>query len=147
MFRLSRGAEYAVRGVLYLSLNYDEGKVSVIEEISEAQDVPVAYLAKIFQKLSKRGFVKSFKGQKGGFTLAKPPKDIGLLDIIEAMEGPIFLNRCLIHAGYCPRDQVCPVHDVWIGAQQKLVDYLKSCDFEQLAVAAREKQERALIKS
>ncbi len=139
MFRLSRGAEYAVRGILYLSITYSEEKVSVIEEISKAQDVPLPYMAKLFQSLARKGFVKSFKGQKGGFVLSKHPKDISLLDVIEAMEGPIFLNVCLIHDGYCPRDKVCPVHDVWGEAQRVFVDYLRKYNFERLAVSAEKK--------
>lgn len=139
MFRLSRGAEYAVRGILFLSINYEEGKISVIEEISQASDVPVPYMAKLFQALARKGFVKSFKGQKGGFSLARHPSEIKLLEVIEAMEGPVFLNSCLIHHGYCPRDLTCSVHDVWTGAQKVLVDYLKECNFEQLAINARRK--------
>lgn len=139
MFRLSRAAEYAIRGVLHLSLHYSEDKVIAIEEISKAQDVPAAYLAKLLQSLARKGFVKSLKGQKGGFVLTRHPKDISLLDVIEAMEGPICLNYCLIYAGYCDMDKYCPVHDAWFGAQKVLIDYLKDCTFEKLAVSARKK--------
>lgn len=139
MFKLSRGAEYSVRGILYLAMNYSEDCVSVIDEISRASEVPVPYMAKLFQSLARKGFVKSFKGQKGGFMLSRHPKEITLLQVIEAMEGPIFLNTCLIHKGYCPRDVACSVHDVWTGAQKILVDYLGQCNFEQLAVNARKK--------
>lgn len=139
MFRLSRGAEYAVRGILFLSMNYEEGSISVIEEISQASDVPVPYMAKLFQSLARKGFVKSFKGQKGGFSLSRHPGEIALLDVIEAMEGPVFLNTCLIHPGYCPRDISCSVHDIWTGAQKILVDYLKDCNFDMLAVNAKKK--------
>lgn len=141
MFRLSKASEYAIRGVLYLAINYSEDKVSVVEEISKAQDVPLPYTAKLFQALARKGFVTSFKGQKGGFVLARHPRDISLLDVIEAMEGPIFLNVCLIYSGYCPRDVTCSVHDVWGEAQKMLIDYLKGCNFEQLALNARKKAE------
>ena len=141
MFRLSRGAEYSIRGILYLSIKYAEEKVLVIEEISQASQVPVPYMAKLFQTLARKGFVKSFKGQKGGFILSKSPKEISMLDVIEAMEGPVYLNVCLINEGYCSRDLTCSVHDVWTEAQRRLFDYLKVCDFEQLAINARKKQE------
>lgn len=139
MFRLSRAAEYGTRGVLHLANNYSENKVSVIEEIAKAQDVPVPYMAKLFQTLAKKGFVKSFKGQKGGFVLTRHPKEISLLEVIEALEGPIFLNVCLFHEGYCPRDKVCFVHDVWTEAQRRLVDYLRSCNFYDMAIMASKK--------
>lgn len=140
MFRLSRAAEYAIRGILHLSIHYKENRVIDIEKIAKAQNIPPAYLAKLLQSLSKKGFVKSFKGQKGGFLLTKPPKEISLLDVIEAMEGPFYLNYCLIYEGYCERDKVCSVHDAWTEAQRILLEYLKGCDFEQLAIAAEEKQ-------
>ena len=139
MFRLSKAAEYSIRGILYLSLKYSEDKICDIEEIARVQDIPAAYLAKLLQSLARKGFVMSYKGQKGGFALAKHPKDIKLLDVIEAMEGPVFLNVCLIYAGYCEQDKVCPVHDVWVGAQKVLIDYLIGCNFEQLAISARGK--------
>ncbi len=144
MFRLSRAAEYGVRGVLYLAINYSEDKVSVIEEIAKAQDVPLPYMAKLFQTLARKGFVKSFKGQKGGFVLTRDPREINLLEVIEAMEGPIFLNVCLFHEGYCPRDKVCSVHDVWAEAQKRLVDYLRGCNFAQMAIATKKKAEANL---
>ena len=141
MFRLSRSADYAIRGLLYLSLNYGEGKLSV-EEISKAKDIPVSFLAKLFQTLVKRGFVRSFRGPEGGFALTRPPRDINLLEVIEAVEGPIFLNDCLIQKGYCPQDEVCPVHDVWQETQRKFLDDLKGYNFEQLAATGREKMAR-----
>lgn len=139
MFRLGKASEYAIRGMLHLSLK-PEGETCGIDEIAKAQDVPPAYLAKLFQSLARKGFVKSFRGVEGGFILTKRPKDISLLEIIEAMEGRIYLNDCLIHAGYCPKDSVCPVHVVWKEAQKRFVDYLTGCTFEYLAKASKIKQ-------
>lgn len=136
MFRLSRAAEYAVRGVLHLSLK-EEGELTDIAEISKAQDVPLPYLSKIFQALARKGYVRSFRGSKGGFVLTKKSEYIHLLEIIEAIEGPIFLNDCLIYKGYCPRDDVCAVHDVWKEAQNRFIDYLNDCTFDGLAKAAK----------
>jgi len=138
MFRLSRSADYAIRGLLYLSLNYGGGKMS-IEEISRAKDIPASFLSKLFQTLAKKGFLRSVRGPEGGFTLTKPPRDINLMEVIEAVEGPIFLNDCLIQKGFCPQDEVCPVHDVWKETQRKFLDDLKGYNFEQLAAAGREK--------
>lgn len=139
MFRLSRAAEYAIRGMLHLSSKPDL-EATGIEEVSKAQDVPSAYLAKLFQLLAKKGYVRSFRGAGGGFALAKNPKDITLLEIIETLEGRIFLNDCLIREGYCPKDNVCPVHDVWRKAQKKFLEHLNNCTFEQLAANAIKKQ-------
>jgi Rrf2 family protein len=145
MFKLSRGAEYAIRGLLYMAMQ-PEGKISYIEQISNAQDVPKAYLAKIFQQLSKKGFVKSYRGPEGGFVLLKSPKDISLFETIEAIEGPMHLNECLIHDGYCPRDQACPIHDVWREAQTRFIDFLNNANFAELAEAGRKKAGKAKAK-
>ncbi len=131
MFKLSRGAEYAIRGLLHLAIK-PSGEISYLDEISKAQDVPKPYLAKIFQYLSRKGFLKSYRGPSGGFTLLKSPEDITLLDIIVAMEGPIHLNDCLIHKGYCRRDDMCPVHDVWRMAQKQFLDFLASWSLADL---------------
>ncbi|MBI3754523.1 MAG: Rrf2 family transcriptional regulator [Deltaproteobacteria bacterium] len=145
MFRLGKAAEYAIRGMLHLSLKTD-GETCGIEEIAKAQGVPPAYLAKLFQSLARKGFVKSFRGVDGGFILAKIPKDITLLEIIEAMEGRIYLNECLIYAGYCPKDNICPVHTVWKEAQKGFIDYLKGCTFEELAKASKVKENARMDK-
>lgn len=142
MFRLSRGAEYAVRGILYLAMK-PMGKISYVEEIATAQDVPRAYLAKIFQTLGKKGFVKSLRGPGGGFSLTRGPEEITLRDIIEAMEGPMFLNSCLIHVGYCDRDEKCPIHDVWREVQDKFMGLLSDCTFAALAESGRLKEKLA----
>ena len=142
MFRLSKGAEYAIRGVLYLSLQ-PRGKVAYIDEVCKDQDVPKAYLAKIFQTLSKKGLLISTRGPGGGFTLAKPPSEISVLDVVEAMEGPVRLNVCLIHKGYCERDKTCAVHDFWQEAQKVFLGFFSGRKFSDLAVAARKKQSKA----
>ncbi len=142
MFKLSRGAEYAIRGLLYLS-GQPTGKVSYIEEISNAQQIPRAYLAKIFQTLSKKGFVKSYRGPEGGFALTRDPAELTLLEAVEAMEGPIHLNECLIHSGYCEREDMCPIHDVWNQAHEKLMEVLTGTTFAGLAEAGREKAAKA----
>jgi Rrf2 family protein len=146
MFRLSRAAEYAIRGVAHLADNKG-GEVIESEKIAKAEGVPAAYLAKLFQALAKKGFVRSVRGPEGGFTLAMSPERISLLDIIEAVEGPIHLNDCLIRPGYCQREPICPVHDVWRGAQEKLLDYLKESNFADLVVSGRVKSRRARRKA
>ncbi len=140
MFKLSKGAEYAIRGILYLSMQPND-KVSYVEEIAEAQEVPRAYLAKIFQTLSKKGYVKSTRGPGGGFRLIVEPKNINMLGVIEAMEGDIKLNECLIRVGYCHRDSTCPLHDVWCKVQDKILRMLSQNDFETLAKAGLRKLE------
>jgi Rrf2 family protein len=140
--KLTRGGEYGIRGVLYLA-QQDNGKVSMLSAIAEAQDVPPRFLAKIFQALAKAGVVKSHRGAKGGFSLARPASDITMKDVIEAIEGPIHLNVCLMAPGECNRDKICPMHTVWVEAQEKMLDVLSRSNFADLAKAGLQLQLKA----
>ena len=130
--QITRAAEYAIRGVLYLSLQ-PEGSVCLLGEISEKQDIPPSFLSKIFQNLARAGYVNSTRGAGGGFTLVKAPKDISLLDIVEAIDGQIALNVCLNDGAICDNKSVCAVHAVWGDAQSYMVDLLKKNTFAILA--------------
>lgn len=141
MFRLSRAAEYAIRGILYLS-DAPEGDPIDVAKIAAAQKVPPAYLAKLFQTLTKKGVIRSVRGPEGGFMLLKRPDTISVLDIIEAVEGPIFMNDCLISDGQCSMDKTCPVHDMWGDAQRKFLDHLKKSTFDNLVKAGKAKVAR-----
>ncbi|MEK6657742.1 MAG: RrF2 family transcriptional regulator [Nitrospirota bacterium] len=131
MMRLTRAGEYGVRAVLHLAAQ-PEGKVTFVGEISEKQDVPRHFAAKVMQFLVKSGVVRSHRGVKGGFVLARPAKQITLKDVIEGVEGPIFLNICLIKKGECLRDDTCPVHLVWREAQGKLMEILNGVTVAEL---------------
>ncbi|MBI3636151.1 MAG: Rrf2 family transcriptional regulator [Candidatus Rokubacteria bacterium] len=89
-------------------------------QIQARQDVPAAYLAKIIQALARAGLVRTLPGARGGVTLNAPAETITLLRVIEAVEGPIHLNRCVEAPAACPRDRFCPVHPVWVRLQALL---------------------------
>ena len=135
--KLTRGGEYGIRGVMYLA-QHDDGKVSMLSTIAKAQDVPPRFLAKIFQALAKAGVVKSHRGAKGGFSLGRPASEITMKDVIEAIEGPICLNLCVIAEGECSRDKICPAHAIWEEAQGKMMDVLSRANFADLAQAERQ---------
>ncbi|MDO8445202.1 MAG: Rrf2 family transcriptional regulator [Deltaproteobacteria bacterium] len=137
MLQLTRDGEYAVRAVVYLAAQ-PEGKISLISEISEVQEVPKSYLSKIMQHLVRSGLVRSRRGAKGGFVLARPADQITLRQTIEALEGQIHLNVCLIKKGECHRDDLCPVHPVWKEAQRVLIEVLDSKTMADLARDAEE---------
>ena len=124
--KLTRGGEYGILGVLYLA-QQDDGKISGLSTIAKAQDVPPLFLAKVFQVLTKAGVVKSHRGVKGGFSLRKAASEITIKDVIEAIEGPIELNR----------DNVSAVHAVWDEAQEKMTAVLSRSNFADLAKAER----------
>jgi len=127
--KLTRGSEYGIRGILYLA-QHSNIRVSMLSAIAASQDIPPLFLAKIFQALAKAGLVKSHRGAKGGFSLARPAKEITVKDVIEAVEGPIDLTR----------DQMSPGHVVWMEAQRKMTDVLSRANFADLAAAGEAAQ-------
>ena len=132
MMELTRKGEYAIRGIIYLA-RQPAGKVALISEIAEAAQVPQTFLAKIFQSFAKLGIVNSYRGTGGGFTLGRPAASITLREVVEAVEGPILPNRCLLGSGVCDRASGCHVHDVWREVQTSVVTILDSITIEQLA--------------
>jgi len=110
-----------------------KGAFALLDDIAAAVDVPRALLAKVFQQFGKVGLVNSCRGAGGGFTLGRSADRISLLEIIEAVEGPILLNRCLLEEGACGRDAVCTVHPVWREVQESMRVVLGGVSLEQLA--------------
>jgi Rrf2 family protein len=112
MMELTRKTDYAIRGMLYLA-GHTESTSAMLDDIAVTMDAPRSFLAKIFQDLVRTGLVKSSRGSGGGFLLAKPPERITLCEIVEAMEGPIMPNQCLMGEGICSFQKTCTVHPVW----------------------------------
>jgi Rrf2 family transcriptional regulator, iron-sulfur cluster assembly transcription factor len=132
MLHITRRGDYAIRGMVYLA-ERPVGTVCLLSEIADGVDVPKALLAKIFQQFARQGLVCSSRGAGGGFTLGRPAEDISLLEIIEAVEGPIHMNRCLLAEGTCNRDTFCTVHPVWIEVQEKMRSLFGNVTLKQLA--------------
>ncbi|HEX2770512.1 MAG TPA: Rrf2 family transcriptional regulator [Geobacteraceae bacterium] len=132
MMELTRKGEYAIRGIIYLA-QQPPGKMSLISEIADAAEVPQTFLAKIFQSFAKQGIVNSYRGAGGGFTLGRPASRITLREVVEAVEGPIVPNRCLMRGGECDRVELCLVHPVWRRVQGQIVQILESLTIEELA--------------
>ncbi len=133
---ISRRTDYGVRVILDLATQTESERTST-QEIAERQNIPSPFLAKIVSQLSLAGLVTTYRGAGGGVTLARPAADISLLQVIEALEGPVRLNRCLIEPDACPQNGYCPVHDIWARAQGELISLLNYTTFDDLANSAR----------
>lgn len=151
--QLTRGSEYAIRAVLDLTVRKNETKVQ-LKEIAGRMDIPEDFLAKIFQILNRAGIIKSFRGTKGGYALAKLPEEISLEDVIVAIDGPIKLNKCLnvecidnTPAEECRYMISCPVHDVWVEVQQSLIAILRKSNFKALSENYFHKSEALCLKN
>jgi len=127
---VTRKADYAIRCVLYLSRRPE--RVASVEEISGATLVPKSFLAKILQQLMKAGIVNSARGVKGGFQLAKKPRAINLLEVIEAIQGPSAANVCAIDRKKCSLSGTCGVHPVWVEIREMAEKRLREENFAAL---------------
>ncbi|MDR7435603.1 MAG: Rrf2 family transcriptional regulator [Armatimonadota bacterium] len=136
--QLTREGDYSIRVLLELSKR-PRGTLVPLEEIARRQLIPAPYLRKIVQRLAHTGFVRTFRGRGGGVRLERPPETITLRQAVEAAEGPIYLNRCLIRPGECPLDRLCPVHQVWRHVQSVLLRELDAVTFADLAMTTPRK--------
>jgi Rrf2 family protein len=129
--QLTKQGDYAIRTILELASRPPDTVVPV-REIAERQEIPLPFLNKIVQVLARTGVVLTIRGNQGGVRLLLPPEKITLRQIVEAIEGPIALNQCLLGQGVCSRDNFCRVHQVWMEAQEALLSRLEAVTFNQL---------------
>ena len=129
--QITRQADYAVRAVLHLA-RVNNGERAATSTIAKEQHIPPSFLAKIISQLSIAGLLHTSRGARGGVTLARDPKDITLLEVIESIDGPIQLNECVGGDGICSFDDNCPIKAVWCDAQDELVTRLRNTNFGQL---------------
>jgi Rrf2 family protein len=132
MLQISRKSDYAIRGMVYLA-SQPLDKISLLGDIAIEMEIPQTFLSKIFQQFNKFGLVKSYRGAGGGFQLGRPAGEITLLEIVEAVEGKIVPNRCIMAEGICGRDVTCTVHPVWKNIQKSMRDILSRVTLKHLA--------------
>src|SRR3990172_3255117 len=111
--QITREGDYGIRSVLYLA-RQPLKKISFVNEISEDYHIPRSFLAKILQKLVKAKIVRSYRGVKGGFSLTRPARDITPLDVLNAIEGKLAINICLVDKKKCNYSKHCPTHFMWV---------------------------------
>ncbi len=121
---ITRATEYAVRTVIFLA-QQPKDDIVLKKDICRTQEVTPAFLTKILQPLIKAGIVSSQRGVGGGFLLAKDPSEITMLDILQAEEGKLKLNHCLVDSTVCHRDAYCSAHEVWYAAQYQMAKVLQ----------------------
>jgi len=109
--KLSLAAELGVRGVIVLAEKYGQGPIT-LDTICARRDLPKQYLVKIFASLARAGLIIPIRGKHGGYVLGRDPDAITLLQVIEAVEGPLTLNLCQQDPPQC--DEVsCPIRPLW----------------------------------
>jgi len=131
MLEITRQADYALRAVADIA-RVPEGERIPTSSIAERQNIPLPFLAKIVSQLVIRGILETVRGASGGVRLAKPPNEISMREIIEAIDGPIAVNRCTKDPSVCGYAETCPYCEVFVDVQQVLVDRLNKTTIEQI---------------
>lgn len=134
-----RNTDYAMRLMLNLAKRRENMPISTRTAASE-EDVPYQLACKLMQKLQKAKLVKSSMGPRGGFVLGRKPSKISLLDVIEAIQGPISLNRCMLSFDACSRYRRCPVRAKLAGLQKSISNCLAGITFDELSQSRRKKR-------
>ena len=134
---ISRGAEYAIRAMLDVAAT-EGGEIARTRQVAEHQGIPKVFLPKIVQRLVQAGLLRAHRGPAGGIALSRPPGEINMRQIIEAMDGPIALNTCLLLPGECPRESICPIHEIWVKTQDELLSGLESITLSKLVTRGKE---------
>jgi Rrf2 family protein len=129
--QITRQADYAVRAVLYLAQLGPEMRAAT-SQIAQEQRIPPSFLAKIVSQLSVAGLLQTSRGARGGVSLARSPEQISLLEVVEAIDGPILLNECVGESGgTCTFSDDCPMRPIWCDVQVELIERLKNTNFAQ----------------
>jgi len=129
--KITHEADYATRAILHLSRTQTD-KLIPTNEIAKRQNIPSSFLAKIIVQLSIAGLLHTSRGANGGVKLARKPQNITLLEVIEAIDGPIRLNICVENESDCIFENNCPMQAVWCDAQNEMITKLRNTNFAQL---------------
>jgi len=113
---LTKACAYGVFGVLYL-VKQPKGRIVSLSEIARAEDIPEKFLAKIFQNLTRSGLIRSYRGARGGFSMARTANRITLKELLEAIQGPLCFAKCLEELEDCPKKDNCELRKVLRKAQ------------------------------
>jgi Rrf2 family protein len=141
---ITQQADYAVRAVLELALQPPGVRLSC-ETIARRHTIPLAFLTKICARLVTEGILQSQRGVKGGVWLARPAGEINLLQVVEAIDGPITFNRCNRKPSECARSRTCPVHSIWSELCREFRARLVAYDFAAMAASTASASTMPLI--
>jgi Rrf2 family protein len=123
-FSITRRGDYGLTAALYLARRRP-GELTQIHEIARHCDLPEPFLAQILRLLVRAGLVTSKKGVGGGFAMTRPPEKVNFLEVLEALEGPVAVNRCQSPVESCAHEGQCSMEHVWARAQEALLAVLR----------------------
>jgi len=135
MLRLSKKADYALMAMKHLALRGDQGS-SPAREIAELYDIPIELMAKVLQRLVRRGLLASHQGTHGGYELARRPTQISVADVIQAIDGPVTVTACSSDENQCEQFAKCNVRDPLWKVRERILTALGECTIAELAADA-----------
>ena len=135
MLRLSKKADYALIAMKHLAVRGDAGSqgASSAREIAEQYGIPIELMAKVLQRLVRRGLLLSHQGTRGGYHLARTPGQISVADVIQAIEGPVTVTACTTDEGQCEQYSKCNVRDPLFKVRERILAALGECTIAELA--------------
>ena len=137
--KLSTRARYGIRAILELAMSYGQGALQ-LKVIARHQDISIKYLEQIIATLRSGGFVRSIRGAKGGYILAKAPEQIKLSDIFECLEGHISTVECIEDQNSCARSLDCVARELWIQVNNAIRAVLSSTTLQDLVDKMEDKR-------
>jgi Rrf2 family protein len=138
--KLSTRTRYAVRAMIELAQN-EANRPLQLKIIANRQDISVKYLEQLMAILRSAGLIRSVRGSKGGYVLARPPNQVRLSDILHCLEGPVTTVECVEDSNYCVRAAECAARQIWTKVQQAIEEVLQSITLQDVVEIARgEKQ-------
>lgn len=132
--QITRQADYALRAAVYLAALAPDQTASTAE-IAERQRISPSFLAKIISQLSIAGIIQTSRGARGGVSLARPAEQVSILDVIEAIDGPLTLNACSDDPTDCPCHEDCPLCELWAETRAELAAKLGGAKLANYASA------------
>jgi len=137
--KISTKIRYGARAMLELAYHYGEGPIE-LKEIAKRENISLKYLEQVINPLRAAGLVKSIRGAKGGYSLAKPPSEICLYDVVETLDGPLNLLECLRDSKVCQKVPSCVTRDIWQEVSEAISKIFYSVTLEDMVNRKMEKE-------
>ncbi len=129
---IRRNTDYALRAAVELANNYGLLPMAT-KQIADRRKIPYQLACKLLQRLHKAGIVKSEMGPTGGFTLGRNPSKITVLQVVEAVQGPVLLSKCLVSKSFCGLSRCCPINPELGRLQSKINKFLNGLTLKHLS--------------
>jgi Rrf2 family protein len=139
--RISTRTRYGMRLMINLARNFNNG-YSLLKDVAKSESISEKYLSLIVIPLKSAGFLNATRGSRGGYSLAKPPSEIGIKDIIETMEGDLCLIECVKNKSTCNKSSNCVSRDLWLGLSNEIVEHLSALTLEDIITMQNTKNEK-----